>query len=1487
VNRRGDFASASLLRNTPMLDDTHLETTLPLTRGQELMWIGQRLHPDAPLYNMVFVFRIAGRIDIHAFRRAFDALVAAVPALRTVIHEQDGVAQQVILRPAPCEPEIIDFAAEANPDAALARWVDARRALRLAMDQRLWDSALVRLGEDRFAWYLAQHHLITDVTAAQLVYTTMSELYAQAASGDDLVLPPLTPYADYVAHEQTSANPAAADFWREQLELPTEPLSLYGEHAGSGTTRTERHSLPMGGTRAAALAELAARPGFRSFSRELTYANLFGALVLAFLHRLSGANAIRLGQPFANRTTPALRRAVGLMIEVLSLHVAFDAHETFATLVKKVAAANMRALQNVYPGAGSAAHNRAYEVLLNFITVAFPPFAGMPVQAEWVHAGYGDSAHKLRVQALDLNNQGHYDLAFDFNTEQFGPAERERALEHFGRVLDACLAEPDAPLHTIRLLGAHEWQALVNDFNATACPAPLDQTVVALFEAQVARTPGAIALRLGAHSLTYAELNARVNRSAARLIAAGVGPDALVPICAEHSLELVVALLAILKAGGAYVPIDPAHPDGRIAGMLEDIGTAPAFLVQDAHAARFAHAGIPLFVLGEEPAAKRVRRKVSRRRPRLAGKPAATHGEAGLRRLKPRPPGTPRAWSLPSVAPAGRPLGRGRARLVCKEVRPISTEPAPNPPLRATSDNLAYVIFTSGTTGRPKGVMIEHRNLTSYLWWAQQQYTGDQPTTWALYSSLAFDLTVTSIYVPLITGGTLRIYPDTAKNGMLIREVFADDAVDVVKLTPSHLALVRDMDLSRRRVRTLIVGGEDFKTELAGTIHRASNGRIAQFNEYGPTEVTVACMIHRFQPQHDVRVSVPIGRPSHNMRVYVLDARLQPAAVGVVGEMYLAGANVGRGYLQRPELTAERFLDDPFAPGDRMYRSGDLARWLPGGQLEFLGRNDHQVKVGGYRIELGEVEAALLAHPAIREVVVDVRATQAAEAVSENVQLIYCARCGLASNYPGVTFDTTGVCSVCREYDGYRDKARQYFKEMDELHAVVERIKAQATGAYDCVALFSGGKDSTYMLYQLAAMGLRVLAFTLDNGYISDEAKANIRRVTGALGVDHVWGQTPFMKDIFVDSLRRYANVCNGCFKTIYTLAIDLAREKGVRAIFTGLSRGQFFETRLTAEVFDDASFDVQKIDESIARARRAYHKRDDLISRSLDVDVFRAEQALATIEFVDFFRYCDVELDEMYRFLAERGLWERPSDTGRSTNCLINEAGIFVHKQKRGFHNYALPYSWDVRMGHKTRQEALEELDDPIDPARVRRILREIGYADDMPAESGAARLVAYYVADRPLSPAELRTHLGARLAAAMIPSHFVQLDAMPLAASGKVERAALPAPDAGHTANAGVYIAPNGDVEATLAQIWQGILGIARIGAHDDFFDLGGHSLPAIRIVARINETFDISFPLDDFFANTTVARQAAAIDAIFMAEIDALSDDDVQRRLAETGS
>jgi amino acid adenylation domain-containing protein len=1388
----------------------------PLSQSQQLMWIGQRLTPNAPIYNMIFTFTIDGKVDAACFRAAFEALLTACDSLRTVIREIDGVPQQLVLPDAPAPLEWFDLSDEVNPDAALQSWLDARRARPLPLDACLYDSTLIRVHETRYVWYLNQHHIVTDVTSMRLLYGQMSRLYALAAAGEPLNLPAPPDFQRYVAHERAlrdgDAFASAQLYWQAELEQPLEQVNLYGEPNQTTSPRTERYPLPFNETQIARLNALAAQPGIRSLTKDLTFANLFTALILAFLHRLSGNNEIRLGTPLANRGSAAFRETIGLFIEVLSLRVQFDPDETFLTLVKKVASANLHTLQHLQPGISTADHNRAYDMLLNFITVSFPAFAGLPSRAEWIHAGYGDSNHKIRFQVHDLNGEGFYQWALDFNTRIFNEADREHALEHFRRVLDSCLEQPDKPIYQIPLLTADERQQNVTDFNHTQTVYPSSQTVVDLFEAQAARTPEAAAVQLRDLSLTYAELNHQANVLAHELTRRGVGAETLVPVCMENSLELVIALLGILKAGGAYVPFDPAHPVDRLAGLLDDIGAVPVVLAQTGTAER-----LPTMVGG----------------------------------------------------------------LLCVERASAPKTLVPNPVRAAQPHNLVYVIYTSGTTGKPKGVMVQHDGLMNYLLWAQKAYSDGQPTSFALHSSLAFDLTVTSIYLPLITGGTIRIYPDSAKTGLVIREVFADNAVDVVKLTPSHLALVRDLDLSQTRIKKLIVGGEDFKTELAQAIHRLSNGRLAQFNEYGPTEATVACMIHRFDPQHDTRPSVPIGRPSDNMQVYVLDKRLQPVPTGVIGEMYLAGVNIARGYLHRPELTSERFLPDPFTPGQRMYRTGDLARWLPSGQLEFLGRNDHQVKVGGVRIELAEVEAALLTHPSIREAVVDVRTVGERRHQRVDEHVIYCARCGLPSNYPGITFDAAGVCSVCGAYEGYRDKAQLYFKDMSALHPVVERIKARKTGDYDCIALLSGGKDSTYMLYHLVEMGLRVLSFTLDNGYISEEAKANIRRVTHALGVDHVFGQTPFMNTIFVDSLHRYANVCNGCFKTIYTLAINLAREKGISAIFTGLSRGQFFETRLTEEVFARDDFNIQAIDESIERARKAYHQRDDVISRSLDVDLFRAASNLDEIEFVDFYRYCTVDLDEMYRFLTERGLWVRPSDTGRSTNCLINEVGIFVHKQQKGFHNYALPYSWDVRLGHKTREQALEELNDEIDPTRVQKIMREIGYDQPETQGEGEKQLVAYYTADQPLNATDLRDALSKTLTESMIPAHFIWLEKMLLGASGKVNRSALPDVERGRSGAA--YTPPSNDVEETIAAIWAEVLYLDQVGIHDNFFDLGGHSLPAIRIVSRINSAFELELPLDVFFANPTVAQIAAAVDAIILAEIEALTDDEAAQYLA----
>ena len=956
-----------------------------------------------------------------------------------------------------------------------------------------------------------------------------------------------------------------------------------------------------------------------------------------------------------------------------------------------------------------------------------------------------------------------------------------------------------------------DFSSLVIEYNRTAAAYPTDTTITQLIEAQVDRTPDAEAIRSRERALTYRELDERANQVAAQLRSLGVGPNQFVTVCMRHSVEVVCAILGVLKSGAAYVPVDPSIPKARLAHILDQIARAQG--------------NTPIVISQQE--------------------------------LKDRLPG--------DAAPL----------LLDKDFTAVCERPTSRISSDAAASSVAYVIFTSGSSGEPKGVMIEHRSLVNYAWWARSTYCGEKRLAWPLFSSLAFDLTVTSIYTPLIGGGRIVVYGEQGDtHGAVVFDVIADNAVDIMKLTPAHLAMLKDASLTDTRIRKFILGGEDLRTELAAEVTRRIGKPVEIFNEYGPTEATVGCMIHRYDAARDLDRSVPIGVPAANAGVYVLDDRLRPVPPGTVAEMYVAGDGLARGYFARPDLTDERFIlaPDPRERRDwegdmqplgrlRLYKTGDLARWNATGRLEFLGRADEQVSVGGARVELGEVEARLLQHAAIQQAVVVLRSSGR----SSPTEMRYCARCGLASTLPGVSYDADGVCSVCRGYDRYALTAEAYFKPKEELEALVKEIRGSRSGEYDALVLYSGGKDSTYMLARLHELGLKPLAFFLDNGFISEEAKANIRHVVERLGVDLEVGRTPHMNEIFVDSINRFANVCNGCFKTIYTLAMNVAHAKGIRYVFTGLSRGQFFETRLTEEVFRRDDFDVAKLDALILEARKAYHQREDAVSCHLSVDIPRGDGVLDEIHFVDFYRYWSAPLDEMYAYLRERVGWNRPTDTGRSTNCKINDLGIYIHKKQRGYHNYALPYSWDVRLGQKTREEAMAELDDAIDEESVHRMMEAIGYRE--PAiieEAGVSQLIAYYVSASPIAVADLRSHLAQTLPEYMLPSRFVRLDALPLTTNGKVDRRALPAPTSENSESERQTVAPRTDDETALARIWSELLKVETIGVDDEFFALGGHSLLAIRALSRIRDQFGVDIPLQAMFAQPTVAGLAQALAA-----------------------
>ena len=769
-----------------------------------------------------------------------------------------------------------------------------------------------------------------------------------------------------------------------------------------------------------------------------------------------------------------------------------------------------------------------------------------------------------------------------------------------------------------------------------------------------------------------------------------------------------------------------------------------------------------------------------------------------------------------------------------------------NPTVRPNEN--AYTIFTSGSTGEPKGVEIGHSSFANYIGWAAHTYAQNQPLRMPLYSSLAFDLTLTSIFVPLVSGGEIEIYPREDNGGKLdILQVIADDNVDFIKLTPSHLRLLLNTqnasgaNLSQqRRLRGLILGGEDLPRTLALDTQQRLGAHIAIFNEYGPTEATIGCMIHQFDAGVDTTVSVPIGHPIANAKVFLRDTVGQPVPVEFDGAMILAGKPLAIGYRNSTHIRGDDYV------------SGDFARRLPNGKLMYLGRKGNQVKFRGSRIELAEIENAIKRSGLANDICVR---------LSEQVRAEYpkqCKECGISSNVPRVTMDANGVCNVCRDFEAKRHYFDDYFKTLDELFTQM-KSRATATTQADCLVMVSGGKDSSYALCKIVELGLKPVVFTLDNGYLSEHALANVERITTRLNLEWVRACPDNMSKIFADSLSRHSNVCNGCFKTIYTLAINYALEHNIPSIVTGLSRGQLFETRLL-DMVDASVFDETLIDQRVDRARIAYHQIDDAVSEVLDVTATRQKETFEAVKFFDFYRYTDVSLGEMLTFLTEFGGWRRPPDTGRSTNCLINDVGIHVHKLERQHHNYAIPYAWDVRMGHKEREEAIDELDDDIDLIRVVEILEDIDYTPVVSPSASEQQLVAYYT-ERPGSIANsqdsgqaLRQYLTEHLPDYAIPTAFVAIDAMPLTSSGKIDDAALPALARGH----GRYQAPSSDIEILLVDLLQATLAIEPISVLDNFFELGGDSIAAVQFSAAC-EAADYELAPTDIFAYPTVAELA----------------------------
>ena len=885
------------------------EAVYPLSFHQQRLWFIEQFHPGTPLYNVTRAIRMRGLLNRGALKSALESLVHRHEALRTTFHMVDDEPVQQINTFPGLQLPFVDLRT-ASGDREITASVlrqqlsdEGRRPFDLSLDLML-RAVLYQLADDEHVLQITIHHLSCDGWSFQLLFNELSVLYRGICSAQSVKLPPIAlRYVDFVRWQkkprQSELFAERVRWWKRQLADAPQVLELATDRprpqieSGSGAFQPLEFPSDL-------LAQL------ETFSRKESV-TLYMTLLAGFfilLHRHTGMEDFLVGSADAGRHRPETHQTVGFFVDTVVLRADLSGDPTARQVLQRVR-------QTVIDGVnyGDVPFNHILQSLALPRDLSRPPLIQILFNALPQYSlELGDLAVSpvkvdLQTSRFDLEmtyaDGANRSTGMTWNTDLFNVDTIQRMLGHYCTLLKAIIADPNQPVRQLPLLTEQERHQLLVEWNGIQKDYPREQCIHELFATQVKKTPDAVAVVYEDQQLTYRELNARANQLAHYLRKLGVGPDVLVAVCVERSVDLLVGLLGILKAGGAYLPLDPTYPQERLAFLLHD-------------------AQVPVLVTQE-----------------------------------------PLSPALPPHA----------ARLVCldSDWREISTHDSENLVGSASASDLAYVIYTSGSTGKPKGVPIPHRALVNFV-----VRMGERPGMTAddallAVTMLPFDIAALEMFLPLTTGARVIVASHSiATDGALLTRLLTESRATMMQATPATWRMLLDAGwLGNRRLKALC-GGEVLSRELAAALLTKCD---QLWNLYGPTEATIWSMQHQVT---SVDKAIPIGRPIANTQIYILDSRLNLAPIGIAGELHIGGTGLGHGYLNLPELTAEQFIPNPFSrePGARLYRTGDLARYLSDGNIEFLGRSDHQVKLRGYRIELGEIEAVVAQHPLVQAAVV-------------------------------------------------------------------------------------------------------------------------------------------------------------------------------------------------------------------------------------------------------------------------------------------------------------------------------------------------------------------------------------------------------------------------------------------------------------------------------------------------------------------------------------
>jgi amino acid adenylation domain-containing protein/non-ribosomal peptide synthase protein (TIGR01720 family) len=905
------------------------DVELPLSFAQQRLWFLDQLVPGNPFYNVPVAVRLLGQLNIKALEQSLNEVLRRHEVLRTRFANVEGHPVQVIAPALTLTMTLLDLEELASGERESESLRLASEEAQLPFDLSLGPmmrAKLLRLSPEEHLLLLTIHHIASDGWSMGVLVREAMAMYEAYSQGQSFTLPALPiQYADFAYWQrewfQGEILETQLDYWKRQLgdHLPVLELPSDRPRPAMQTFRGAVQSLLIPTPLTEALRQLGQGESV----------TLFMTLLAAFkllLYRYTGEEDILVGSSIANRNRIEIEGLIGFFVNMIVLRTDLSGNPTLRELLGRAMETALGAyahqdlpfeqlVEELKP-VRDMSHAPLFQVAFVLQNVPMPALEIPGLQMNLVEIDSGTSKFDMTL-SLEETEQGLKGL-LEYNTDLFDAATIGRFIRHYRTLLESIINGPTKRLSELSLLTRAERRQLLLMGNETVKDYSTPPFIHQMFEAQVTRTPRIIAASFietdgSSSSLTYAELNARANQLAHYLRGLEVGPETLVGILLERALPMLIGVLGVLKAGGAYLPLDPTYPLERLSFMLED-AQAAVLLTQQ-------------------------------------------HLEGML------------------------PANSVRAVYLDTDWDAIALESEENLWTRITNENLAYVIYTSGSTGRPKGAMLPHRGLTNYLNWCLQSYPVAEGEGTPVHSSLGFDLTITSLFPALMAGQKVLLLKEEEGGEALGAALRRRPDFGLVKITPEHLKMLGHLmneAEAEGAARAMIIGGEALYAEhLAFWRQHAPRTRL--INEYGPTETVVGCCTYEVGPGENLNHKVPIGRPIANTQMYILDRQMEPVPLNVPGELYIGGAGLARGYLKRPELTAERFVPNPFCdasiagPGTRLYKTGDVARYLPDGNIEFLGRVDHQAKVRGFRIEPGEIESVLSEHPDVRESLVMVR----------------------------------------------------------------------------------------------------------------------------------------------------------------------------------------------------------------------------------------------------------------------------------------------------------------------------------------------------------------------------------------------------------------------------------------------------------------------------------------------------------------------------------